>query len=48
MGITIVLDQFIFEPLLIALFGDREIVRIRGGYFYDFKLGESYRAAQTN
>ena len=47
MGIVFALEHFIYEPLLALLFGDREFVRNRGGFFYNFKLGEDYRAAQA-
>jgi hypothetical protein len=47
MGIVFALEVLIFEPLLALIFGDFKAVRIRGGYFYNFKLGQAYRAAQT-
>lgn len=48
MGIVFVLEYLIYEPLLALLFGNTNAVRARGGYFYHFKLGQAYRAAQTN
>jgi hypothetical protein len=39
MGIVFILEHLIFEPILALCFGDRQIVRNRGGFFYNFKLG---------
>jgi hypothetical protein len=47
MGIVFALEYLIFEPLFTLLFGNSRAMRIRGGYFYNFKLGQAYRAAQT-
>ncbi len=47
MGIVFALEYAIFEPLLALIFGNTEGMKRRGGYFYNFKLGEMYRAAQT-
>jgi len=47
MGIVFALEYFIYEPLFTLLFGSTRAWRLRGGYFYNFKLGQAYRAAQT-
>lgn len=47
MGIVFVLEYIIFEPLLALIFGSTSPVRTRGGHFYNFRLGQAYRAAQT-
>ena len=38
MGVTMGLEYLIYEPLLALLFGDRQIVRNRGGFFFKAKL----------
>ena len=47
MGIVFALEYIIFEPLLALIFGNTEGMKKRGGHFYNFKLVEMYRAAQT-
>jgi hypothetical protein len=47
MGVVFVLEYLIFEPLLALIFGSTSGARMRGGQFYNFKLGQAYRAAQT-
>lgn len=42
MAITFFLEHFVYEPLLVCLFHRRRIVRHRGGYFYDIRIGEGY------
>ena len=45
MGICFALEYFIFEPLLVVLYGNTKAVRNRGGHYYNIKMGETYRAA---
>jgi len=42
LGITFVLDNLIFDPLLAFLLGNTAFYRIRG-FYYDFKLGERFK-----
>ena len=39
-----VLDHFVWEIILAAAFGGSRIVRMRGGYYYDVRLGMAHYA----
>jgi hypothetical protein len=47
-AIAIVIYHFIYEPLLVLFFGNTKLVRMRGGFYYDIKLGEIQRIAMAN
>lgn len=47
-GIVFALEHFIYEPLLVVLLGNNRFVRMRGGFYYDIKLGETQRIAAAN
>lgn len=48
MFVTFAIEHFIYEPILISCFGDKQLVRERGGSFYNFRLGEAFKASQNN
>lgn len=48
MGVTFGIEHLVYEPILALFFSNWTAIRVRGGYFYNFKLGQAYRAAQTN
>ena len=33
------LEYFVFDPILIAIFKNRDFLKFRGGYYYDIPLG---------
>jgi len=47
MGIVFALEHLIFDPILACIFGNNRNYRQKGGYFYDFKLGEAYKVVQN-
>ena len=48
MAVIFVWEYFIFEPILVAIFHNSNAVKNRGGYYYDFKIGEAYLAVTDN
>jgi hypothetical protein len=42
MGVVFVLEHFIGEPIIIILLQNTKLIRKRGGYFYDSRLGEAF------
>jgi len=42
MGIVFAIEYFIYEPILLLLFHDKTIVRNRGGYYYNYQLGQLF------
>jgi hypothetical protein len=43
MYVCFVIEHFIFEPILVVLAGNSESVKRRGGFYYNFRIGELYR-----
>lgn len=39
MAICFFFEHFIYEPIIVALFHNREAMKNRGGYYYDIRLG---------